>query len=318
MCTRLISELDIEAIIAFGAGTFPSYIFNKIKNMKRKPLLVYYAIDTMKMEYERSRLSAESRRLLTSVKMWIRFAALIKSDKASCINADLVLASSRDTAIHLTSDYGIPLSKVIILYLGVPDDFTEGIETIDPDTPVFLHVAGGLRKGTDYLLKAIKLLKEKYALKAKVVITRATLAQAKQVKELGIDAEVYSYLPRSELKHLYASCTALVSPSLGEGFCMPVIEAAMFGKPAIVSNTGSLPELVVNGESGFIVPVADTITLAERMYQIAVNKELRMYMGEKAKQFSQRFKISNIAKTLIELLNNKLQYKKNTIVEFNL
>jgi glycosyltransferase involved in cell wall biosynthesis len=306
LCTRLIGELNIEAVIAFGAGTFPSYIFNRIKRLKKRPLLVYYAMDSMKMEYERSKLSTESKGLLTSFKGWIRYTALIKSDKASCIDSDLILASSKDTANHLIADYGIPRRKVKLLYEGVPDDFAEGIETVDPDTPVFLHVAGGLRKGTGHLLKAMKLLEEKYTLKAKAMITRATLAQAKQAKELGIDAEVCSYLPRPELKRLYASCTALVSPSLSEGFCLPVIEAAMFGKPAIVSNTGSLPELVVDGESGFIVPVADTITLAERMYQIAVNKQLRRYMGEKAKQFSQRFKISNVAKKLIELLDNKL------------
>ena len=306
LCVRLIDKLDIRAIIAFGAGTFPSYAFNKIKRLKKKPLLVYYAIDTMKMEYERSKLSVESKGLLTSFKRWIRFIALIKSDETSCINSDLVFASSRDTASHIISDYGIPPGKVKVLHLGIPDNFAEGIESVDPNTPVFLHVAGGPRKGTGYLLKAMKLLEKKYALKTKAIITRATLAQAKQAKELGIDAEVHGSMPRLELKRFYASCTALVSPSLSEGFCLPVIEAAMFGKPAIVSNTGSLPELVIDGENGFIVPVADTITLAERMYQIAVSKQLRRHMGEKAKRFSQRFKISNIAKTLIELLDNKL------------
>jgi mannosyltransferase len=86
-----------------------------------------------------------------------------------------------------------------------------------------------------------------------------------------------------------------------------VVEAAMLGKPAIVSNTGSLPELVVDGENGFIVPLANVAALAERMYQIAVNEQLRKRMSEKAKQLSQRFKISNAAKTLIKLLDNKLQ-----------
>ncbi len=307
LCTELLIELEIDVMIASGAGTFPGYIFSKIKNLKRRSLLVYYAIDSMKMEYERTKLTSESRGLLKSFRRWIWFTALIKSDKASCVNSDLTLASSRDTANHLIADYGASPSKITVLYIGVPDDFAEGIEVVDPNTPVFLHIAGGPRKGTSYFLEAMKLLEERYSLKAKAVITRATSTQAEQVKRLGINAEVYSYLPYSKLKQSYASSTVLVSPSLSEGFCLPVVEVAMLGKPAIVSNTGSLPELVVDGDNGFIVPVADVAALAERMYQIAVSDELRKRMGKKAKHLSQRFKISSTAKTLIELSDNKLQ-----------
>lgn len=309
LCNELIGELEIDAVIASSAGTFAGYIFNRIKK-PRSHLLVYYAMDSMKMEYERSNLSTDSGWSLTNFDRWIRYTFLIKSDKSSCIHSNLILASSRDTANHMVTDYSVPSSKVAVFYEGVPDDFAEGIEVVDPDTPVFLHVAGGPRKGTFYFLEAMKLLKEKYALRTSAVITRADSTQTEQAKRLGIDAEVYSYLPYSKLKHLYASSTTLVSPSLSEGFCLPVIEAAMFGKPAIVSNIGSLPELVVDNENGFIVPVADTTTLAERMYQIAVDEKLRKRMGEKAKKFSQQFKISYTAKTLIKLLNNKLQGKE--------
>jgi len=308
----LINKLDIDAVIAFGAGTFPSYIFNRIKKLKRRPLLVYYAMDSMKMEYMRSKMSSESKNLMMRFKMRVWYSNLIRSDKKSCISSDMVLASSNDTTSHLIADYSVPRNKVKLLYEGIPDDFTNGIETVDPDTPTFLHIAGGVRKGTNYFLEAMKLLEEKYGLRAKAVITRATPTQINQVKRLGIDAEVYRYLPTLELKRLYASSTAFVSPSLSEGFCLPVVEAATFGKPAIVSNTGSLPELVVDGENGFVVPVADVAALAEGMYQIAVNEQLRKRKGERAKQLSQRFKISNTVKTLIELLDNKLQYKMNT------
>jgi glycosyltransferase involved in cell wall biosynthesis len=312
LSVTLINKLDIDAVIAFGAGTFPSYIFNRIKKLRRRPLLVYYAMDSMKMEYERSKMSSESKNFIMRLKMWVWYSNLIRSDRNSCISSDMVLASSNDTISHLIADYSVPRNKVKLLYGGIPDDFTNGIETVDPDTPTFLHIAGGVRKGTNYFLEAMKLLGEKYGLRAKAVIARATPTQINQVKRLGIDAEVYGYLSILELKRLYASCTAFVSPSLSEGFCLPVVEAAMFGKPAIVSSTGSLPELVVDGENGFVVPVADVAPLAEAMYRIAVNEQLRKRMGEKAKQLSQRFKISNTVKTLIELLDNKLQYKMNT------
>ena len=306
LCNELIDELEIDAVIASGAGTFAGYIFNRIKK-PRGHLLVYYAMDSMKMEYERSKLSTDSGWSLTNFERWIRYTFLIRSDKSSCIHSNLILASSRDTANHMVADYSVPSSKVAVFYEGVPDDFAEGIEIVDPDTPVFLHVGGGPRKGTCYFLEALKLLKEKYALEARAIVTRGNSAQTKLAKRLGVDVEVYSYLPFSELKGLYAASTTLVSPSLSEGFCLPVIEAAMFKKPAIVTNVGSLPELVVDGENGFVVPVADTATLAEKMYQIAVDEQLRNQMGAKAAKYSQRFKISNTAETLIKLLDDKLQ-----------
>jgi glycosyltransferase involved in cell wall biosynthesis len=264
-------------------------------------------MDSMKTEYEKSELSTGSRSKFTNLNRRIRYTFLIKSDESSCFYSDLILASSRDTANHLATDYGVSPSKVEILYEGVPDDYANGIEIIDPNPPVFLHVAGGPRKGTDYFLEALKMLKQKHALKTRAIITRANSTQTNQAKRLGIDVEVYGYLPYSKLKHLYASSTALVSPSLSEGFCLPVIEAAMFGKPAIVTNAGSLPELVIDGENGFVVSVADTATLAERMYQIAVNEQLRKKMSMKAAECSQRFKISNTAETLTKLLNSKLE-----------
>lgn len=311
LCNELMRDSEIDAVVASGAGTFPGYIFSRLIK-RRKRLLVYYAMDSMKMEYERSRLSIGSRWTFMNLDRWIRYTFLIKSDESSCFYSDLILASSRDTANHLATDYGVSSSKVEIVYEGVPDDYADGIEIVDPDMPVFLHVAGGPRKGTNYFLEALKLLKQKYALKTRAIITRASSTQTNQARRLGIDAEVYSYLPYSKLKHLYASSTALVSPSLSEGFCLPVVEAAMFGKPAIVSNAGSLPELVIDGENGFVVPVADIATLAEKMYQIAVDKQLRNQMSAKAAEFSQRFKISRAAETLIELLNNKLKDKYDT------
>jgi glycosyltransferase involved in cell wall biosynthesis len=215
----------------------------------------------------------------------------------------MVLASSNDTSKHLIDDYTVPASKVHVLYEGVPDDFANGITTIDPNTPTFFHVAGGIRKGTNYFLQAMKLLEEKHGLRAKAVITRAGATEIDLANKLEIDAEIYHYLPLAQLKRLYASSTALVSPSLSEGFCLPVVEAAMFGKPAIVSNNGSLPELVTDRENGFVIPVADTAMLVERMYQMATNAQLRKRMGEKARQLSQRFQISNVTETLTKLLD---------------
>lgn len=299
----LIVKSSIDAVIFFGAGTFAGHVFNRIKHIAKRPLLIYYAMDSMVKEYERTKIGLSDDALIHKSKAWVWYAFLIKSDRLSCREACLILASSKDTVNALTSLYGVPREKVRLLYEGVPNDFAEGIEVVDPDVPTFLHIGGGPRKGTRFFLEAMRLLKEKYGLRAKAVITRFNPIYLDQAKKMEIDIEIHEYLSSHKLKQAYASCTALVSPSLSEGFCLPIIEAAMFGKPAIVTRTGSLPELVNDGIDGYVAPVADVDSLAERMYELATNDELRSRMSIKAKEKAEKFKIRVVAKNFIPIIS---------------
>ena len=308
-CSELLTEWQIDAVIAVGAPTLPYYIFNRIKKLKRRPLLSYYAVDYMSGEYQRTKPTLRHRSIFRKLKVWIWYKVMIKSDRSSCNSADLVLASCNDTANGLIEDYHIPAGKVEVVYFGIPDDYGESLDILESEVPTFLHVSTNPeRKGTLYFIEALKALQSKYNLQARGIIAGSKEPfYIKLAEKLGVDVSFIGRIPNSELKKYYAECTALVSPSLSEGFCLPVIEAAMFNKPAIVTNTGSLPELVVDSENGFVVPVNDATTLAEKMYQISIDKHLRKHMSEKAKQISQKFRISNTAKTLIEKIDGKIK-----------
>jgi len=302
-CLKLLEESSVDAVIAFGAGNFPSYTFKRIRNHCNRDIpLIFYAIDSMKMEYERGKKSPEVAVWYSRFKRWLWYDALISSDKASCLKSDLVFASSMDTVSHLIGDYGVSSDKIKLLYLGIPSDYTVGFDVVDPAVPTFLHIGGFPRKGTEYFLKAMRLLEDKYGLKAKAVIVRVSQSNIDQARQLGIEVEAYKRLSIPELKPKYASCTAFVSPSLSEGFCLPIIAAESFGKPCVVTNVGSLPELVTDGENGFIVPVADFNLLAERLYQIAINSDLRRKMGENARKRSAYFTLNQTASNLLNLV----------------
>ena len=302
-CRSLLSESEIDAVIAFGAGTFPSKVFDRIRKVKGRALLVYYAMDSMKMEFERSKKSGEVKTLHSRIKRWFWYNALTKSDMSSCNKSELILASSEDTINHLIADYNVPSNKINLLYEGIPDNFANGYEENYQVVPTFLHVGGGPRKGTSFFLKAMKLINDKYDLPAKAVILRASPDNIAYAKALDLDIDTYSYISEPELKRVYAQSTALVSPSMSEGFCLPVIEAAMFSKPSIVTNTGSLPELVKNGENGYVIPVCDCDTLANCMYQLAIDPEMREQMGEKAKTQARNFTIAKTASNLLKIIS---------------
>jgi len=103
-----------------------------------------------------------------------------------------------------------------------------------------------------------------------------------------------------ELAQLYSQCKLLVHLSLYEPFGLTPVEAGLFGKPSIVTNHGGPPEIVVDGETGFIVAPRDYYSIARRMRELLSNPELRHEMGRKArKRVLENFTLERSAKRLL-------------------
>ncbi len=300
-CLRLIREFDLDLVLAFGAGTFGGHVFHKLRKSSRNYKLVYYAMDTMLRESRRTNDNWRPFISLKGVTSKLWYAGLIASDVKSCKESDMVLASSKDTAEWLVKDYGISAEKVRVLYEGIPDDYEKGVQSHVPQIPTFLHISGGPRKGTGVFLEALKILSAKLGTRSRAIITRLGSADKNPVEKHGFELHTYREVPVDFLKRLYASTTALVAPSFSEGFCLPVLEAAAFGKPTLASNAGSLRELVNHGKDGFIVPAGDVETLASRMYQLANSPELLVEMSFACREKASRFRISRVAMELADL-----------------
>jgi glycosyltransferase involved in cell wall biosynthesis len=73
---------------------------------------------------------------------------------------------------------------------------------------------------------------------------------------------------RQDIPQVLAASDVLVFPSTVPHFARPVIEAAAMGKPAIASDVGGPAELVVNGETGLLVPPKDAHALAEAIVEL--------------------------------------------------
>src|SRR5207302_335160 len=71
----------------------------------------------------------------------------------------------------------------------------------------------------------------------------------------------------------------VVVPSLGEGFGMVALEAMERARPVLASAVGGLPEIVADGETGFVVPPGDAEALAGGMSALAVDLPRAAAMG---------------------------------------
>lgn len=103
---------------------------------------------------------------------------------------------------------------------------------------------------------------------------------------------------RTDVPELLAASDIQIQPSVsGEGLPKTIIEAMAMGKPSIVTTTGGGKELVLDGESGIVVPVNDSNAIAENIRLLCENDPLRASMGKRAqKRVQEDFSLLSTAK----------------------
>jgi glycosyltransferase involved in cell wall biosynthesis len=110
-----------------------------------------------------------------------------------------------------------------------------------------------------------------------------------QVRDMAqapeLNARIHLVGRRDNAASLMGACDVFVMPSLRrEGMPRAIIEAMSQGVPAVVSNIGGMPELVIDGECGRVVPVSDSTALADALNEIRLNPEHRASMGRRARE----------------------------------
>lgn len=98
-----------------------------------------------------------------------------------------------------------------------------------------------------------------------------------------------------------------VVPSRQEAFGLVVAESMSVGTPVIASNIGGIPEIIDDGENGFLFEVEDYKQMAEKILLLIKNPQLRENFSQKARQkFLNQFEINNNIKKQVFWINNLL------------
>ncbi len=87
------------------------------------------------------------------------------------------------------------------------------------------------------------------------------------------------FIPHAELEALYARAAVVACPSHREGFGVACAEAMAHGRPVVASEVGGLRDLVVDGETGLLVPPRDVSALREALQRLLADRELRRRLG---------------------------------------
>jgi glycosyltransferase involved in cell wall biosynthesis len=125
------------------------------------------------------------------------------------------------------------------------------------------------QKGHKYLFEALSALNSKYDLKLLVIGDGPLLQSLKsQVASHQLENRVIFTGRREDIPEILSIVDAVILPSLYEGLPVIVLEAMAAGRPVIATDVGGTGELVVNNETGFLVPAGDSQALVGAMEKL--------------------------------------------------
>jgi len=202
---------------------------------------------------------------------------------------DGAFACSRYNAAMSEARYHIPVSVAYngfdeTIFQPLPPDPALRARFAPAGVPLLLF-AGRLVtfKGIDHLLDALVLLKDRpqpHLLLIGDGPHQASLERRTAALGLSDRVTFAGPLPHAELPRYYAIADAFVVPSIAhETFSIAACEAMSCQRPVIGTRVGGLPEVVRDGETGYLVPPGDAAALAERIGALLADPAGRARMG---------------------------------------
>jgi len=133
-------------------------------------------------------------------------------------------------------------------------------------------------------------------------------AHFEEMKSSPMAERIHYIGHRTDVPSLMTMADFQVQPSIsGEGLPRTVIEAMANGTTSIATTTGGSPELIVDGETGYIVPAGDSAAFARAMNKLIANKELILNMSKAAQhRIEQNF-------SSLETINQHIKYFNSLI-----
>jgi len=101
-------------------------------------------------------------------------------------------------------------------------------------------------------------------------------------------AQAHGFVPHDELQRLYARAAVVACPSRREGFGVACLEAMAHARPVVATSVGGLRDLVVDGETGLVVPPGDPPALRAALERLLGDRELRRRLGDAGRERARR------------------------------
>jgi glycosyltransferase involved in cell wall biosynthesis len=130
------------------------------------------------------------------------------------------------------------------------------------------------------------------------------------VRDLGITSRVHFLGARRDLGDLLTAMDVFVMPSLWEGLPLSMILAMGAAMPVVATAVAGIPEIVVDGESGWLVPAGDSLALATALAGVFADRARAARVGKAARDFVlPRFGVDGYIKSVVGLYDQLVRLK---------
>ena len=113
-------------------------------------------------------------------------------------------------------------------------------------------------------------------------------------RELGLDDEIRFVGKQQDMEEIYAIADLFLLPSEYESFGLAALEAMAGGAPVVSSNSGGLPEIITDGDNGFMSDVGDVDSMSRNALAILMDDVILNQFKKHARNTANRFDIQNI------------------------
>ena len=163
-------------------------------------------------------------------------------------------------------------------------------------------------KGVVDLINAAEMLRKDYEGKVQFLLCGKLSDNPKAMKqdelEALCDGKYIQWLGhRNDVKDLLQQCHIVAFPSYyREGVPKSLIEATASGRPIVTCNSIGCKDTVEDGVNGYLVPIKDSATLADKLRFLIENPDLRRRMGKESRRIAERdFDIGNVVRKHLEI-----------------
>ncbi len=236
--------------------------------------------------------------------------------------ADKIIAVSNDSKKDIMKCYNVPEDKIEVIYNGIDlnqykkTDSNMAREKYGIDGRYILFVGRISRqKGIIHLIDAVKYLPQD----VKVVLCASSPDTQEIKEEMEEKVKLYENIiwidkmvSKEEVIELYSNADVFVCPSIYEPFGIINLEAMACSTPVVASATGGIKEVVVDGETGFLVEPGNSYELAEKIKVLLNDRNLAALFGANGRRrVEDMFSWKSIAKKTYDLYKNVIEnYKK--------
>ena len=230
-------------------------------------------------------------------------------ERALARRVSRVIAITQALARFTVERVGLPAEKVEVVHYGLdepPPAWAENRPLLLPEGARVLLAISRLttQKGVDVAVRALAEVRREHADAVLVVLGEGEEREALErlARDLGVAEAVFLPGRAGDVADWLARAELFVHPARWEGFGLVLLEAMLVGRPVVASAVSAVPEIVVDGDTGLLVPPDDPAALARALARLLDDRDLAARYGDAGRERARReFSVDRMARRTLEV-----------------